>query len=216
MIAGSNSTWRSPALPTARLIVDDNRLRAKAPLRESEGYDSAMRRLLLIAISAAGGLAGVTALLFAISNSGPTRHEQAYLSIRNEQSRIVIDVPTPDTTSRPARIESSFDIENAGDIAVSDVKATLTYELGQGWRMVTNTNAVEVGDLSPNTSRNVKVSTPVTVTLEALRAYQREQGENYSFYPTVKIKGSVSYIGGDATRRMKEWVSDLYAVRQGS
>ena len=51
---------------------------------------------------------------------------------------------------------------------------------------------------------------------EALRAYQREQGENYSFYPTVKIKGSVSYISGDATRRMKEWVSDLYAVRQGS
>ena len=175
-----------------------------------------MRRLLWIAISAAGGLAGVTALLFAISNSGPTRQEKAYLSIRNEQSRIVIDDPTPDTTSRPARIESSFDIENAGDSAVSDVKATLTYELGQGWRMATNTNAVEVGDLSPKTSRNVKVSTPVTVTREALRAYQREQRENYSFYPTIKIKGSVSYIGGDATRRMKEWVSDLYAVRQGS
>ena len=174
-----------------------------------------MRRLLLIAISAAGGLAGVTALLFVISNS-PTRQEKAYLSIRNEQSRIVIDVPTADTTSRPARIESSFDIENAGDIAVSDVKATLTYELGQGWRMVTNKNAVEVGDLSPKTSRNVKISTPVAVTLEALRAYQREQGENYSFYPTLKIKGSVSYIGGDATRRTKEWVSDLYAVRQGS
>ena len=75
-----------------------------------------MRRLLLIAISAAGGLAGVTALLFAISNSGPTRQEKAPLSIRNEQSRIVVDPPTPDTTSRPARIESSFDIENAGDI----------------------------------------------------------------------------------------------------
>jgi hypothetical protein len=175
-----------------------------------------MRRLLLIAVSAAVGLAGVTALLFAISNSGPTRQEKAYLSIRNEQSRIVIDVPTPDTTSRPARIESSFDIENAGDIAVSDVTATLTYELVQGWRMVTNTSAVEVGDLSAKTSRNVKVSTSVTVTLEAMRAYQREQKENYSFYPTVKIKGSVSYIGGDATRRTKEWVSPLYAVRQGS
>ena len=175
-----------------------------------------MRRLLLIAVSAAGGLAGVTVLLFAISNNGSTRQEKAYLSIRNEQSRIVIDVPAPDTTSRPARIESSFDIENAGDIALSDVTATLTYELGQGWQMVTNKNAVEVGELSPKTSRNVKVSTPVTVTLEALRAYQREQGENYSFYPTVKIKGSVSYIGADATTRTKEWVSDLYAVRQGS
>ena len=175
-----------------------------------------MRRMLLIAISAAGGLAGVTALLFAISNSGPTRQEKAYLSIRNEQSRIVIDDPTPDTTSRPARIESSFDIENAGDITVSDVTATLTYELGQGWRMVTNTNTVEVGDLSAKTSRSVKISSPVAVTLEALRAYQREQGENYSVYPTIKIKGSVSYIGGDATRRMREWVSDLYAVRQGS
>jgi hypothetical protein len=175
-----------------------------------------MPRLLLIAASAAAALAGVTALLFAISNTGPLRQEKAYLSIRNEQSRIVIDVPTPDTTSRPARIESSFDIENAGDIAVSGVTAILTYELGQGWRVVTDTNAVEVGDLSPNTSRNVKVSTSVTVTLEALRAYQREQQENYSFYPTVKIKGSVSYIGGDATRRLKEWVSDLYAVRQGS
>ena len=85
-----------------------------------------MRRLLLVAVSAAAGLAGVTALLFAISNSGPTRQEKAYLSIRNEQSRIVIDAPTADTTSRTARIESSFDIENAGDIAVSDVKATLT------------------------------------------------------------------------------------------
>ena len=175
-----------------------------------------MRRLLLIAVSAAVGLAGVTALLFAISNSGPTRQEKAYLSIRNEQSRIVIDVPTPDTTSRPARIESSFDIENAGDIAVSGVTATLTYELVQGWRVVTNTSAVEVGDLSSKASRNVQVSTSVTVTLEALRAYQREQKENYSFYPTVKIKGSVSYIGGDATRRTKEWVSPLYAVRQGS
>ena len=175
-----------------------------------------MRRLLLIAISAAGGLAGVTALLFAISNSGPTRQEKAPLSIRNEQSRIVIDPPTSDTTARPARIESSFDIENAGDIAVSDVTATLTYDLRQGWRVVTNTNAVEVGDLSPKTSRNVKVTASVTVTLEALRAYQREQGENYSFHPTVKIKGSVSYIGADATRRTKEWVSDLYAVRQGS
>ena len=175
-----------------------------------------MRRLLLIAISAAGGLAGVTALLFAISNSGPTRQEKAYLSIRNEQSRIVVDPPTPDTTSRPARIESSFDIENVGDIAVSDVTASLTYELLQGWQMVTSKNPVEVGDLSPKMSRNVKVSTSVTVTLEALRAYQREQGEKYSVYPTVKIKGSVSYIGGDATRRMKEWVSDLYAVRQGS
>ena len=175
-----------------------------------------MRRLLLVAVSAAAGLAGVTALLFAISNSGPTRQEKAYLSIRNEQSRIVIDAPTADTTSRTARIESSFDIENAGDIAVSDVKATLTYELVQGWRMVTNENAVEVGELSPKTSRNVKVRTSVTVTLEALRAYQREQGENYSFYPTVKIRGSVSYIGGDATRRVREWVSDLYTVRQGS
>ena len=58
--------------------------------------------------------------------------------------------------------------------------------------MVTNENAVEVGELSPKTSRNVKVRTSVTVTLEALRAYQREQGENYSFYPTVKIRGSVS------------------------
>ena len=174
-----------------------------------------MRRWLLIAISAAGGLAGVTALLFAISNNGPARQEKASLSIRNEQSRIVIDPPTQDTTSRPARIESSFDIENAGDTAVSDVTAILTYELNQGWRMATNTNAVEVGDLSPKTSRNVRVSTSVTVTLEALRAYQREQGESYSFHPTVKIKGSVSYIA-DATKRTKEWVSDLYAVRQGS
>ena len=106
------------------------------PPSESEGYDSAMRRSLLIAISAAGGLAGVTGLLFAISNSGPTRQEKAYLSIRNEQSRIVIDVPTPDMTSRPARIESSFDIENAGDIAVSDVKASLTYNSARvgAWR----------------------------------------------------------------------------------
>ncbi len=82
--------------------------------------------------------------------------------------------------------------------------------------MGTNETTVEVGDLAPKSSRNVKVSASVTVTLEALRAYQREQVEKYSFYPTVKIKGSVSYIGGDATRRMKEWVSDLYAVRQGS
>jgi hypothetical protein len=175
-----------------------------------------MRRLLLIAISSAGALAGITALLFVISNSGGNRQENAYLSIRNEQSRIVVDVPTPDTSSRAARIESTFDIENAGDSAVSDVKATLTYELGQGWRMVTNETTVDVGDLAPKSSRNVKVSASVTVTLEALRAYQREQVEKYSFYPTVKIKGSVSYIGGDATRRMKEWVSDLYAVRQGS
>ena len=175
-----------------------------------------MRRLVLIAVSAAGGLAGVTALLFAISNTGPARQEKASLSIRNEQSRIVIDLPTADTTSRPARIESSFDIENAGEIALSDVTVTLTYELGQGWRMATNMNAVEVGDLSPKASRNVKVSTPVTMTLEALRAYQREQVENYSLYPTIKIKGSVSYIGGDATTRVKEWVSSLYAVRQGS
>ena len=175
-----------------------------------------MRRLVLIAVSAAGGLAGVTALLFAISTTGPARQEKASLSIRNEQSRIVIDLPTADTTSRPARIESSFDIENAGEIALSDVTVTLTYELGQGWRMATNMNAVEVGDLSPKASRNVKVSTPVTMTLEALRAYQREQVENYSLYPTIKIKGAVSYIGGDATRRMKEWVSSLYAVRQGS
>ncbi len=175
-----------------------------------------MRRLLLIAISSAGALAGVTALLFAISNSGPTRQENAYLSIRNEQSRIVIDPPTADTTSRPARVESSFDIENAGDIAISDVTATLTYELGQGWQMVTNETTVKGGDLAPKSSRNVKVGTPVSVTLEALRAYQREQVEKYSFYPTVKIKGSVSYTGGDGTRRVKEWVSDLYAVRQGS
>jgi hypothetical protein len=174
-----------------------------------------MRRLLLIAISAAGGLAGVAVLLFVISNSGPTRQETASLSIRDEQSRIVVDVPTPDTSSRPARIESSFDIENAGDIAVSNVTATLTYELGQGWRMAANETTVDVGDLAPKSSRNVKVSTSVTVTIEALRAYQREQAEKYSFYPTVKIKGSVSYIGGDATRRV-EWVSDLYAVRQGS
>jgi hypothetical protein len=175
-----------------------------------------MRRVLLIAISAVGGLAGITALLFAISNSGPTRQQKAYLSIRNEQSRIVIDAPTADTTSRPARVESSFDIENVSDIVLSDVKATLTYELGHGWRMVNSTNAVEVGDLSPKTSRNVKVSASVTLTLEALRAYEKEQQENYSFYPTVKIKGSVSYIGGDATKRKRDWVSDLYAVRQGS
>ena len=147
-----------------------------------------MRRMLLIAISAAGGLAGVTALLFAISNSGPTRQEKAYLSIRNEQSRIVIDVPTPDTTSWPARIESSFDIENAGDIAVSDVTATLTYELGQGWRMVTNTNTVEVGDLSAKTSRNVKISSPVAVTLEALRAYQENRGRITASIPRSRSK----------------------------
>jgi len=175
-----------------------------------------MRRWLLIALSAAGGLAGVTVLLFAISSAGPVRQEKASLSIRNEQSRIVIDPPPPDTTSRPARIESSFDIENAADTSVSDVTATLTYELGQGWRLVSSETAVQVGDLPPKTSRNVKVSTSVTMTLEALRAYQKEQSENYSFYPTVKIKGSVSYVGVDATRRMKEWVSSLYAVRQGS
>ena len=184
-------------------------------LCETRGYDSAMRRLLVIAISAAGGLAAVTALLFVISNSGPTRQEKAYLSIRNEQSRIVIDDPTPETRSRSASIESSIDIDNAGDVAVSDVKATLTYELGQGWRMVANENTVEVGDLAPKSSRTIKISTPVTMTLEALRAYQKEQVETYSFYPTVKIKGSVSYVGRDATRRL-EWVSDLYAVRQGS
>ena len=175
-----------------------------------------MPRLLLIVISAAAGLAGVTALLFAISNSGPTRQERPDLSIRNEQSRIVIDAPTSDTASRPARIESSFDIENTGDTTVSDVNATLTYELGKGWQMVTNRNAVDIGDISPKTSRNVKVSTPVTLTLEALRAYLKEQGENYSFYPTVTIKGSVSYRSGDSKTRTKEWVSDLFAVRQGS
>ena len=113
----------------------------------------------MIAISAAGGLAGVTALLFAISSSDPTRHEELHLSIRSEQSRIVMDAPIPDTTWRPARIESSFDIENTGDIAVSDIKATLTYELGKGWQLVTNKDAVEVGVISPRTSRNVKVST---------------------------------------------------------
>jgi len=175
-----------------------------------------MARWLLIAVSAAAGLAGVTALLLAISNSGPTRPEKSSLSIRNEQSSIVIEAPPLDTTSRPARIDSSFAIENAGDIAVSDVKATLTYELREGWQMATNQRAVDVGDISPMTSRTVTLSTPVTLTLEALRAYQREQGEHYSFYPTVKIKGSVSYVGGDAKRRMKDWVSDLYAVRQGS
>jgi hypothetical protein len=175
-----------------------------------------MRRVLLIAVSAAGGLAGVTALLFVISKSGPPRQEKASLSIRNEQSRIVIDAPTGGTTPRPARIESAFDIENVGDIAVSDVKVTLTYDLGQGWQMVTNKGAVDVGDLSPKASRNVTVSTSVTVTLEALRAYEKEQGEHYSFYPTIKIKGAVSYVGSDATRRTREWVSDLYAVRQGS
>jgi hypothetical protein len=174
-----------------------------------------MRRSLLIGISAAAGLGGVAALLFAISNSGPARQEKAPLSIRNEQSRIVIDVPTPDTGSRPARIESSFDIVNDGDIAVSDVTATLAYELGQGWRLVANEHTVDVGALPPKSSRNVRVSTSVTMTLEALRAYQKEQAEKYSFYPTVKIKGSVSYSSRDATRRM-EWVSDLYAVRQGS
>jgi hypothetical protein len=175
-----------------------------------------MRRVLLIAISAAGGLAGVTALLFAISNRGPTRPEHASLSIRNEQSRIVIEAPTRETISRPARIESSFDIENAGGIAVSAVTATLTYELGVGWQMAVNTNTVGVGDISPATSRNVTVSTPVTVTLEALRAYQKEQREHYSFYPTVKIRGSVSYVSGDAKKRVKEWVSDLFAVRHAS
>ena len=171
--------------------------------------------MLLVAISAAAGLAGVTALLFAISKGGPARPEKAYLSIRNEQSRIVIDAPTADTTSRPARIESSFDIENAGDDAVSGVTATLTYELNQGWHTATNTNAVQVADLPPKTSRNVKISAAVAVTLEALRAYQKEQGESFSVYPTIKIKGSVSYIRSDGTRRTREWVSDLYAVRQG-
>jgi hypothetical protein len=174
-----------------------------------------MPRLLVIAISAAGGLAGVAALLFAISNNGPTR-EQRFLSIRNEQSRIIIEPPVPQMTLRPARIESSFDIENAGDIAASDVKATLTYELAHGWEIVTNTNTVDVGDISPTTARNIKISTPVRVTLEALHAYQREQGQKYSFYPTVKIKGFVSYKSGDSKTRTKEWASDLYAVRQGS
>jgi hypothetical protein len=175
-------------------------------------------RVLLIAVSAAAGLAGVTALLVAISSSDPTRHENASLSIRNEQSRIVIEAQTPDTTLRSARIESSFDID-AGDIAVSDVKATLTYELVEGWQMAASSNAVEVsdiGDIAPQAPRNIKVSTPVTVTLEALRAYQKEQRETYSFYPTVKIRGSVSYMSGDTKRRTTEWVSDLYAVRQGS
>jgi hypothetical protein len=175
-----------------------------------------MPRLLVIAISAAAGLAGVTALLFAISNNGPTRHEQRYLSIRNEQSRIIIEAPAPPMTSRSARIESSFDIENGGDSAASDVKATLTYELAEGWEAVTNTSTVEVGDISPTTARNIKISTPVRVTLEALHAYQREQGQKYSFYPTVKIKGFVSYKSGDSKTRTKEWASDLYAVRQGS
>jgi hypothetical protein len=177
-----------------------------------------MPRGLLIAASAAAGLAGVIALLVAISSSPPTRQQKATLSIRNEQSRVVFEAQTPDTTSRSARIESSFDID-AGDIAVSDVKATLTYELVTGWQMVTNTNAVEVsdiGDISPKTPRNIKVSTAVMVTPEALRAYQKEQRETYSFYPTVKIRGSISYTSGDAKRRTTEWVSDLYAVRQGS
>lgn len=174
-----------------------------------------MPRLLLIAISATAGLAGVAALLMAISNSGPARQEKAPLSIRNEQSRIVIDAPAPGTASRQARIESSFDID-AGDIAASDVKATLTYELVTGWQMVASSNAVEVadtGDIPPKTSRHVRVSTPVTITGEALRAYQNEQRQTYSFYPTVKIKGSLSYMSGDS-RRTKEWVSDLFAVRQ--
>jgi hypothetical protein len=178
-----------------------------------------MRRLLLIVVSAAGGLAGITALLFAISKSGPTPQEKASLSIRNEQSRIVIDAPTPGTTSRPARIESSFDLENIGDIVISDVKATLTYELGDGWAMVGKANPVDVGAigaLSPHTSRTITVDTAVTVSLEALQAYQKAQQERYSFYPTVKIKGAVSYMTGDSKRRTREWVSDLYAARQGS
>jgi hypothetical protein len=174
-----------------------------------------MRRSLLIAISAAGGLAAITALLLAISSSGPARQEKAYLSIRNEQSKIVIDMPTSNASSRTARIESAFDIENTSDTAVSGVKATLTYELGQGWRMITNENTVDVGDLTPNSSKHVRVSASATMTIEALRAYEKEQAEKYSFYPTVKIKGSVSYMGRNATRRV-EWVSDLYAVRQGS
>jgi hypothetical protein len=179
----------------------------------------AMRRLLLIAISAAGGLAGVTALLFAISRGATTTQETASLSIRNEQSRILIDPPIAGTTSRQARIESSFDFENAGDTAISGVIATLTYELGEGWKMMAKTNAVDVGDVGaipPHTSRTVTVSTPVTVSPEALQAYERDQGERYSFYPTVKIKGTVSYLTGDSRRRSREWVSDLYAVRRGS
>jgi hypothetical protein len=82
--------------------------------------------------------------------------------------------------------------------------------------MVTNANTVDVGEISPMTTRNVKVSTPVRLTLEALRVYQKEQGQQYSFYPTVKIKGVVSYKSGDAKTRTKEWGSNLYAVRQGS
>jgi hypothetical protein len=178
-----------------------------------------MRRLLLIVVSAAGGLAGITALLFAISKSGPTPRERASLSIRNEQSRIVIDAPTPGMTSRPARIESSFDLENTGDIVISDITATLTYELGDGWAMVGGTNPVDVGTIgaiSPHASRTITVNTAVTVSLEALQAYQKAQRERYSFYPTVKIKGAVSYMTGDSKKRTREWVSDLYAARQGS
>lgn len=178
-----------------------------------------MRRVLFIAFSAAGGLAGITTLLFAISKSGPTPQETAPLSIRNEQSRIVIEAPSAGMTSRPARIESSFDLENAGDVALSDIAATLTYELDHGWKMANNTNAVEVGGIgaiSPHTSRSIVVTTHVTVSLEALQAYQKEQAERYSFYPAVKIKGAVSYTTGDSKRRTREWVSDLYAVKQGS
>jgi hypothetical protein len=178
-----------------------------------------MRRLLLIALSAAGGLAGIAAVLFAISRSGATSQEKVSLSIRNEQSRIIIDAPIAGTTSRPARIESTFELENTGDSVVSGVTATLTYELGAGWQMVDKTNVVEVGDIgaiSPHTSRTITVSTRVTVSPDALQAYQKEQGEPYSFYPTVKIRGAVSYIAGDSKRRTKEWVSDLYAVRRAS
>ena len=178
-----------------------------------------MRRLLLIVISAAGGLAAITMLLFAISRGGPTPQQKVSLSIRNEQSRIVIDAPIAGTTSRPARIQSSFDVENTGDSVISGITATLTYELGEGWEMVASTSVVDVGQIakiSPHTSRTIAVSTPVVVSPEALQAYQREQGERYSFYPTVKIKGTISYIAGDSTKRTREWVSNLYAVRRGS
>jgi hypothetical protein len=178
-----------------------------------------MRRLLLIAISAAGGLAGVMALLFAISKSGPSPQEKAPLSIRNEKSSIVMGAPTAGMTSRPAHIESSFDLVNTGDIAISDVTATLTYDLGDGWAMAANTNAVDagaIGAIAPHSSRTITVSTAVTVSLEALQAYESAQRERYSFYPILKIKGAVSYVAGDSKRRTKEWTSDLYAVRQGS
>jgi hypothetical protein len=175
--------------------------------------------MLLIAISAAGGLAGVSALLFAIAKSGPTPQDKASLSIRNEQSRIVIDTPTAGMTSRPARIESSVDFENTGDVAIADIRATVTYDLGDGWKMVANTNVVDVGDIgaiSPHASRTIRVSTPVTLSAEALQAYRKAQAERYSFYPIIKIKGVVSYSTGDSKRRTRDWVSDLYAARQGS